>query len=208
MSGNSVCDPFGVGENSNSSPRTSATSVMPASSAVRIASAVGAETAMMKAAPIAAVFCTISTETRLVTTTAPLDSVDAGLRQRAGELVERVMTADIFARRDDAFAGNVEARGVHRARLGMQWLHLRQQPYRTNDVVGRERQIRSPDLRDRAHRLVDQFDAAQPAADRPGQPSPPRLKSRVRAILEPDLDVDAGAEILDLDRLDLPGGSR
>lgn len=58
---------------SKSSPRTSATSVIPAASAVRMASAVGAETAMMMAAPIAAVFCTISTETREVTTTAPVE---------------------------------------------------------------------------------------------------------------------------------------
>ncbi len=107
---------------------------MPASSAVRIASAVGADTAMMKAEPIAAVFCTISTETRLVTTTAPDASVDAGLGQRAGQLVQRVVAADILARRDDALARSIEPRGMNRAGLGMQRLHLRQQPHRLHDV--------------------------------------------------------------------------
>jgi hypothetical protein len=48
-----------------------AASVMPAASAVRTASAVGADTATMTGVPIAAVFCTISTETRLVSSTMP-----------------------------------------------------------------------------------------------------------------------------------------
>lgn len=56
---------------SNPSPRAMAARVMPAASAIRTASAVGAETATMTAAPIAAVFCTISTETLLVSSTMP-----------------------------------------------------------------------------------------------------------------------------------------
>ena len=48
-----------------------AASVMPAASAVRTASAVGADTATISGAPIVAVFCTISTETRLVSNTMP-----------------------------------------------------------------------------------------------------------------------------------------
>src|SRR5258707_979161 len=48
-----------------------AASVMPAASAIRTASAVGADTATISGAPNAAVFCTISTETRLVSSTMP-----------------------------------------------------------------------------------------------------------------------------------------
>ena len=48
-----------------------AASVMPAASAIRTASAVGAETATINGAPIEAVFCTISTDTRLVSSTMP-----------------------------------------------------------------------------------------------------------------------------------------
>ena len=48
-----------------------ATRVMPALSAIRTASAVGADTATITGAPIAADFCTISTDTRLVSTTIP-----------------------------------------------------------------------------------------------------------------------------------------
>ena len=109
---------------SKSSPRTSATSVMPASSAVRMASAVGAETAMMTGAPIAAVFCTISTETRRGDDDRAGRAVDAGPGQRADQLVERIVAADILARQHDALAGQVEAGGVHRAGLGMQRLHF------------------------------------------------------------------------------------
>jgi len=43
-----------------------ATSVIPAAFAIRTASAVGAETDTITDAPIAALFCTISTEIRLV----------------------------------------------------------------------------------------------------------------------------------------------
>ena len=71
-----------------------------AASAIRTASAVGADTATI-GAPIAADFCTISTETRLVSSTMPSLAILV-LHQRAGELVERVMTADILSQRDDA----------------------------------------------------------------------------------------------------------
>ena len=57
---------------SNPSFLATATSVMPQASAMRTASAVGADTATMMGAPMAADFCTISTETRLVSTTMPL----------------------------------------------------------------------------------------------------------------------------------------
>ncbi|OWK19489.1 hypothetical protein AJ88_42275 [Mesorhizobium amorphae CCBAU 01583] len=57
--------------------------------------------------------------------------------------------------------------------------------------------------RRRAHGLFDRLDAAQPAADRAGKPAPPRLEACIGLVLQPDLDVDAGAKIFDLDRLDL-----
>ncbi len=71
--------------------------------------------------------------------------------------------------------------------------------------AARKRDRRALDIVDRAHRLLDRLDAAQPAADRPGQPPPARLEFLVRLVLQPDLDVDARAVILDLDRLDLLG---
>ena len=71
-----------------------------------------------------------------MTTTAPDRAVDARPGQRAGELVERIVAADILARLDDALAGNVEAGGMNRAGLGMQRLDLRQKLDRLNDVVG------------------------------------------------------------------------
>ena len=92
----------GCVKTSKPSARAIAASVMPAASAIRTASAVGAETATISGAPIAAVFCTISTETRLVSSTMPSLGGNLALRQRAGQLVERVVAADILAQRDDA----------------------------------------------------------------------------------------------------------
>jgi hypothetical protein len=57
---------------SNSFPRAIPTRVIPLASAVRTASAVGADMATTAPAPIAAVFCTISTDIRLVRMTAPV----------------------------------------------------------------------------------------------------------------------------------------
>src|SRR6202045_5428354 len=57
---------YGCVNTSNPSARAMATSVIPAFSAMRTASAVGAETDTIKGAPMAALFCTISTEMRLV----------------------------------------------------------------------------------------------------------------------------------------------
>jgi precorrin-3B methylase len=61
-----------VGEHLEPVLLATATRVMPQASAMRSASAVGADTATMIGAPMTADFCTISTETRLVSTTMPL----------------------------------------------------------------------------------------------------------------------------------------
>ena len=52
----------------------------------------------MTGAPIAAAFCTISTETRLVDSTRPVGA-PSRRAERAGELVERVVAADVLAQR-------------------------------------------------------------------------------------------------------------
>ena len=70
---------------------------------------------------------------------------------------------------------------------------------------GAQRKRRLADGIDRTHRFLDGFDSAQAAADRTGQPPPPRLETPVGHIPEPDLDIDAGAQILHLDRIDLVG---
>jgi hypothetical protein len=82
---------------SNSCPCAMPISAMPSVSTVRIASAVGAETAMMKPAPIAAVFCTISTDIRLVRMTAPVPPGTPLCGKGTGELVECVVAGDVFA---------------------------------------------------------------------------------------------------------------
>ena len=120
---------------SNPSLRAIAASVMPAASAVRTASAVGAETATMTGAPIAAVFCTISTETRLVSSTMPPLAATPAARQRAGELVERIVAADILAQRDDAVRRRPERRGVDGAGLDVDRLQRRDGRHRRHDLL-------------------------------------------------------------------------
>ena len=115
----------GCVKTSNPSARAMAASVMPAASAIRTASAVGAETATISGAPMAAVFCTISTETRLVSSTMPSLAETALLRQRAGELVQRIVAADILAQRDDAARRRPERRGMHRAGFDIDRLQRR-----------------------------------------------------------------------------------
>lgn len=94
---------------------------------------------------------------------------------------------------------------MHGAGFGMQRLHLRQQPHRANNVVGFKRKLGLTNLVDRAHRFLDGFDAAQSAANRAGQAPASRLEARIGLVFQPDLDVDPGAMVLDLDRLDFVG---
>src|SRR3984893_4173124 len=80
--GTSATDPgeirHGCENTSKPSARAMAASVIPALSAMRPASAVGAETDTITGAPIAALFCTISTDTRLVRSMIPsLATMDA-----------------------------------------------------------------------------------------------------------------------------------
>ncbi len=102
---------------SKPSLRATAISVMPAASAVRTASAVGADTATMTGMPMAAAFWIISIDSRLVTTPKPPFRVRARARQAPSELVERVVTADVLAQRDEPLLRRTEGRGVHRAGL-------------------------------------------------------------------------------------------
>jgi hypothetical protein len=70
-------------------------SVIPAASAVRGASAVGADTAASMGVPIMAAFCTSSIEIRLDSTSHRCRAIDLP-QQGARRLVERVVPSDIF----------------------------------------------------------------------------------------------------------------
>ena len=90
---------------------------------------------MITGQPAIAAFCTISTETRLVSTMAPAAGVLAGTRERADQLVERVVAADVFARQHQPFTGPQEPRRMDRAGLVVQRLvDLRARPWRAGDL--------------------------------------------------------------------------
>ena len=87
----------------------------------------------------------------------------------------------------------------------MHGLCLRQETDGLHDVGRGEGDFRAGDTRYRPHRLLDRFDAAEPAADGSGKATAPGLETRVGTIHQADLDVDALARLFDLDRLDLAG---
>ena len=69
-----------------------------------------------------AVFCTISTDTRLVRRTIP-EWAGQGARQGAGKLTERFVPSNVLTQGNKALAGAPECRGMHRTRLAVQGLY-------------------------------------------------------------------------------------
>ena len=152
-----------------------ATSVMPAASAMRTASAVGAETATMQRR---------ADRGRLLH---HLDRDAAGqqhdalaatmpcLRQRAGELVERVVAADILAQRDDAARRRPERGGVDGTGFDVEQLQRRQRRHRRHDLAAARRRGRG--RRSRAGRTASAMNST-PHRPQPVGPAIWRRRSR------------------------------
>ena len=90
------------------SARAIAASVMPKACARSMARLVGAEMATSVVAPKIAAFSTISNEARLVTTINPSRGDTPFAQQRADQLVERVVAADILAQRQNGAVARAE----------------------------------------------------------------------------------------------------
>jgi hypothetical protein len=90
-----------------------------------------------------AVFCTISTDTRLVSS--------------AGELVERIVTADILAQRNEPGVRPPKCCGMDGARLAIELLPRAQCLERLHDLRRREGRL-IVDARQGAHGLLKAFD--------------------------------------------------
>ena len=174
---------------------------MPHASAIRTASAVGAETATSRGAPIIAAFCTISIEIRLVSTTRPWRALAPVAGQDAGQLVERVVATDILAKRNQAALGFVEAGGMHCARLVVQHLEGGERLDRGHDLV-RGEDAALADFWRRPHRLGQTFDAAQAAARRPCHLAAPAQKLGGLGRLQPDPELDADLLLHNVDGVD------
>ncbi len=125
-------------------------------------------------------------------------AIHAGARNRSDELVERIVPSDIFPRQEDAFSALIEAGRMHRARLGIEQLLFRKQSGCMRDLRSGERKLRRY-MRRRTQRLLDAFDTAQPATDRPGHAPPPACKSFRGVRRQIDLEIDALLEIDDFD---------
>ena len=168
-----------MGENLKAVIARDRDSVMPAASAVRTASAVGADTATISGTPSAAVFCTSSTETRLVSSTMPDASGHALARERAAQLVERIVPADVFAQGDEAGSLRQNAAAWTARVCRFRSCRGRKRVQRPHDVAGAEGASAFVHARHRPHRFGEALDAAQAAAGRPGQVPPP-FGERVR----------------------------
>ena len=118
---------------SKPSARATAQSVIPAASAMRTANAVGAEIATNGGAPMLAVFCTNSTETRLVSYAVGGGQAFDG--QVTGELVERIVASDILAHGHNAARRRPERSRMHRAGLDIDGLQRRNGGHRRYDRV-------------------------------------------------------------------------
>ena len=178
------------------------TSVIPQASAVRIASAVGAETAMTMPAPMAAVFWTISTEIRLVSTTAPEGPQVFGGSQCARKFVERIVPPDILAHHHAVAARHKEPRRMRSSRFAIEGLR-RRQPFDGQPDLFRCEADRACHRRDDPARLLQAFDAAEPATGRSDEAPLPFLQRPAAVRTQPDAQFDScgardNVELLDL----------
>ena len=123
-------------------------------------------------------------------------------RQRADELVERVVASDVFAHGDEPAAGLPECRGMDRARLPVELLARRQRLERAHDL-GRRKGIALAHARRRPHRLVETFDAAEAAAGRAGEMPPPLVQGGGARFGQPHAQFDAGGMLDDIELADV-----
>ena len=122
--------------------------------------------------------------------------------QGAGELVERIVPADIFAHGDQSGLRAPKCRGMHGARLPVQLLPGRQRIERPHDL-GRRKDGPVAHAPRRPHGLVEAFDAAEPAAGRAGEMPPPLAQGRRARLGEPHAQFDAGLVLDDLELADI-----
>ena len=195
----------GCVKTSKSRPRITATSVKPQASAVRTASAVGAEMAAMTDAPMRAAFCTSSTETRLVISTTPEDPAIALPRQRARELVERIVASNILAHDQRSGRRIPKGGGVHRARLLVELLRGGQTVHGVDQGRGGHAQG-AFQHRQIARGLFEALYAAQAAAGRPGHRAPPRGILPLPLARQPatQFDPELGGDDFDIERRPYP----
>src|SRR5665811_1868601 len=131
----------------------------------------------------------------------PLFGRRAIFGQRAGQLVERIVTADVFAHGNQVSLRVPEARGMYGAGLAIEVLPGKERIDRRHDLVRRQHASLA-DLWRRAHGLDQALDAAKAAARGAGHlaPAPQTLGGVFR--LEPDAKLDAHLLFHHLDRVD------
>ena len=99
-------------------------------------------------------------------------SVDLPAGERAHELVESIVTADILASRDDSFARLPEGGGMDGPGLAIEQLRRRQRRHRGRNFLRRKMKP-GPDPTGGARRFTQALDAAQTTSGWPREPATP-----------------------------------
>jgi len=136
--------------------------VMPAASAIRTASAVGAETATISGAADGRGLLHHFDRHPAGQQHHALAGADLLQRQRAGQLVQRIVAADILAQRDDAARRHPQRRSMYRTGFGIDRLQRRDAVDRGRDLARRKRSALSDDC-GRANGFRNVIDAAYAA---------------------------------------------
>src|SRR6202000_2737704 len=115
---------------------------------------------------------------------------NTGASERARQLVERVVPADILAQREEAAAWLPKARRVHGMGLAIEVLGPAQRGDGVADHLPRHAEATRHHRRF-SHRLFEAFDAAKTAPRRPGEMAPPLGKVVAARLGEPHAQLDA-----------------
>ena len=132
----------------------------------------------------------------------PRGGIDGGARQGTCELVERVVTTDVLAQRDQSTIECPKASCVQRARFGIQFLRRGQRGNGGLDLDGAHLQARCHSA-ERRQRLGKTFDPAQATARRTQHGAAANGKAMAGARRHPHPEFDAGVLFHDVQGGDL-----
>src|SRR5260370_20545781 len=123
-------------------------------------------------------------------------------RERAADLVERVVTPDVRAQGDKAARGLPECRAMHRTGFAVQRLGRADRFHGPHDVA-RRKPLTVGNNRRRPARLAEGLDAAKPASRRSGKSPAPLAEGRTLRLPQPQSQFDPDFALDNVELLDV-----
>jgi hypothetical protein len=151
---------------------------------------------------MAAAFWTISTEMRLVSTTAPRAAGNVRCGDRSRELVERVVASDVLAHDHVSLARHKESRRMGCPRFPVELLRRRQRFDRCTNLPGCQEYLAYDGIAD-PFGFPQTFNAAQSAPGRPDKMPPSLFQSTAAVGTQPHSQFDAVGVRDDIQLVDL-----